>query len=394
MTLSGLAAAVVGTGFIGPVHVEALRRAGVPIAGILGSTPDKSRRAAEQLGLPLGYDSFAALLADPAVAAVHLTTPNRFHFEQATAALQAGKHVLCEKPLAMNSQESAALVRLARDCDRAAAVAYNIRFYPLCQEAGERMRTRSVGELLHVQGSYVQDWLLWETDFNWRVLAAEGGELRAVADIGTHWLDLVQFVTGANVAAVCADLRTVHPTRRRPLAEAETFGAETFTGSAGKNRPSEAVPIDTEDCGCVMLRFENGANGTLWVSQTTAGRKNCLRFEIAGSQQTLAWDSQSPNELWIGRRDRPNELLVRDPALLGESARQATNYPGGHNEGFPDTFKQLFRRFYAEIASGAYRTAPSYPTFADGHREIRLCEAILASHRQRRWIDLGDEPVS
>lgn len=386
--MSNLQAAVVGTGFIGPVHVEALRRAGVDVRGVVGSTAEKSRAAAERLGLPRGYKSFEELLADEEVAAVHLTTPNRFHFEQAAAALRAGKHVLCEKPLAMNSRESAELVRLAAASGRAAGVAYNIRFYPLCHEAAARIRDAAFGNVLHAVGSYVQDWLLHETDFNWRVLAADGGELRAVADIGTHWLDLIQFVAGHRIVAVCADLRTVHAVRQRPRG-----GVETFSGKLATAPPSgtEPVTIDTDDCGCVMLRFDNGANGCLWVSQTTAGRKNCLRFEIAGSRQALAWNSETPNELWIGHRDRPNESLLRDPALLNASAAAIAHYPGGHNEGFPDTFKQLFRAFYGYIAAGDFTAPPPFPTFEDGHQEIRLCEAVLQSHREQRWVPIAKE---
>ncbi|MEZ6124158.1 MAG: Gfo/Idh/MocA family oxidoreductase [Planctomycetaceae bacterium] len=374
---------VVGTGFIGPVHVEGLRRAGVEVAGLVGSTPEKSLLAASRLNLPASFRTLDDVLTDSSVDCVHLTTPNRFHFEQAQAVLQAGKHVLCEKPLAMSSQQSAELVRLARQTGLAAAVAYNIRFYPLCHEAAARISAGSAGEVLHVSGSYVQDWLLKQGDFNWRVLAEDGGELRAMADIGTHWLDLVQFITGRRIVAVCADLKTVHPERLKPVG-----GVETFSGQQPSARRTTPVSITTEDCGCVMLKFDNDANGCLWVSQTTAGRKNCLRFEIAGQAMSIAWNSETPNELWLGHRDRPNEVLLRDPSMLSCSAAAIANYPGGHNEGFPDTFKQLFRSFYGSIADGSYHSAPPFPTFADGHHEIQLCEAILASHRTRRWCDV------
>jgi predicted dehydrogenase len=380
-----LSAVVAGTGFIGPVHVEGLRRAGIHIAGVLGSSVEKSRATAQCLGLPRSYGSLDEVLADSAVDAVHLATPNRCHFAQASAVLRAGKHVLCEKPLAMSSRETAELVRLAASSGRAAGVCYNIRYYPLCLEAAQRVRDGVIGNVYHVAGSYVQDWLLYPTDFNWRVLSAEGGELRAVADIGTHWLDLVQFVTGRHVEAVCADLRTVIPLRQRPRG-----GAQTFSGKMGVQANSGPVKIDTDDYGCVMLKFEGGARGVLWVSQVTAGRKNCLRFELAGSKQALAWESERPNEMWIGHRDCANELLLRDPALLSESVRQHTDYPGGHNEGFPDTFKQLFRAFYDYIATGDFSARPTFPTFADGHREVVLCEAVLRSHREQRWIEIGE----
>lgn len=380
-----LSTVVIGTGFIGPVHVEGLRRAGISVLGMLGSSWEKSQAAATRMGLPRAFRDFDEVLADPEVDVVHLTTPNRFHFEQAAAALRVGKHVLCEKPLAMTARESAELVRIAAESGLAAGVTYNIRFYPLCHEAAARIAGGTLGDVLHVTGSYVQDWLLYDTDFNWRVLAAEGGELRAIADIGTHWLDLLQFITGRRIVSVCSDVRTVHPQRQRPLGS-----TETFTSSGATSKGTEAVTVNTEDCGCVMLRFDTGANGCLWVSQTTAGRKNCLRFEIAGSKQAIAWDSEQPNSLWIGHRDCSNELLIRDPSLLSDPARAITSYPGGHNEGFGDTFKQLFRVFYEHIADGCPRGQVRFPTFADGHREIVLCEAILRSHRERRWVDVDD----
>jgi len=377
-------AAVLGTGFIGPVHVEGLKRAGVQVAGIAGSTPAKSDAAAETLGLPRGYASLDEILHDDDVDCVHLTTPNRFHFEQARAVLSAGKHVLCEKPLAMNSAESAELVRLADQSGRAAGVAYNVRFYPLCHEAAAQVRENKLGRLLHAHGSYVQDWLLRDTDFNWRVLAREGGPLRAVADIGTHWLDLIQFVTGQRVVSVFADLQIVHEVRYRPDGSSETFAGSTDRSSA------KSISIDTEDAGCVLLRFDDGAHGSVRVSQTTPGRKNSIQFEIAGSDASLAWESERPNALWIGHRDRPNELLTRDPALMSPSAAAVSNYPGGHNEGFPDTFKQLFRAFYGSLASSKADGPSPYPTFSDGHHEILLCEAILASQREGRWVEVSE----
>lgn len=382
--MSDSGVAVVGAGFIGPVHVEALQRAGLRVTGILGVDDSESRAAAASLGLPRAYASYEEVLSDAAVQSVHLATPNRLHYDMATQALKAGKHVMCEKPLAMNSTESAALVALAESTGLVAGVNYNIRFYPLCLEAAERMSQGDVGDLVSVCGSYVQDWLFHPTDYNWRVLAEEGGDLRAVADIGTHWLDLIHAVTGQEIAAVCADLTTVYPVRQRPLGEVETFKGKEETTEIKR----EPVDITTEDAGCIMLRFRNGARGCLWVSQVTAGRKNCLQFELSGSKCSLAWKSDQPNELWIGHRDKPNETLIRDPALVSPAAGRFITYPGGHNEGFPDTFKQCFRAFYGYIEAGDMTAPRGFPTFADGHREIRLCEAILESHRSQRWVEL------
>jgi predicted dehydrogenase len=373
--------AVAGTGFIGPVHVEAVRRLGHRVVGVLGSTPEKGRAAAAALGVPRGYDSLADLLADRDVEVVHLATPNRHHFEQAKAVLEAGRHRVVEKPLAMTSAETAELVRLvAARPDQIAAVNYNVRFYPLCLDARERVRAGELGDVLHVTGSYLQDWLLYPTDFNWRVLAGHGGELRAVADIGTHWLDLACFITGLEVEAVCADLRTVYPVRQKPAG-----GSETFTGSAGQG--GEPVEVTTEDYGSILIRFKGGARGCVTVSQVTAGRKNCLRFDLAGSQAALAWDSEEPNVLHVGRRGRPNECVGRDPGQLAAAARRFSDYPGGHAEGFPDSHKQLFRAVYAAIDG---EPGP-YPTFADGHREVLVCEAVLRSSRTGGWVPVAND---
>jgi predicted dehydrogenase len=375
--------AVVGTGFIGPVHVEALKRIGVTVVGILGSNPTKSRTAADALGLPKAYATYGEVLADDGVSAVHLAVPNRFHYDMAKRALQSGKHVMCEKPLAMDTTESAELVEIAAASGLQAGVCYNVRFYPLNLEARTRARGGQLGRIYSVVGSYVQDWLLYDTDYNWRVLADQGGALRAAADIGTHWMDLICSITGLEVEAVFADLKTVHPVRRRPTGE-----VETFTGKQGDQAETEPIDIATDDCGSVLFRFRGGARGALWVSQTTAGRKNCLRYEIAGSEQAMAWDSERPNELWVGYRARPNERLLRDPALLSAEAIPYANYPGGHNEGFPDTFKQCFRAFYQSVLDPDLPV--NYPTFEEGHREILLCEAIMTSHRQERWGTLQE----
>jgi predicted dehydrogenase len=332
------------------------------------------------------YRSLVELLADKAVESVHIGTPNKLHFEMAKAALEAGKHVLCEKPLAMTSKQTSELVALARKHPRqAAGVNYNLRFYPLSLEARERVRGGALGKVHHVCGSYVQDWLLLDTDYNWRVLAAEGGELRAVADIGTHWLDLVHAITGLEVDSLCADLLTVHPVRRRPRGE-----VETFSGKLATEAELEPVPITTEDYGAILLRFKGGPRGTLVVSQVTAGRKNALRYELAGEKGALAWNSESPDELWVGRRGGPNELLMRDPALLSAPARAAVGVPGGHAEGYADTFKQHFRAFYGYIAKGDFQARPPFASFLDGHREVVLCEAVLESQRKGGWVKIPE----
>lgn len=375
---------VVGTGFIGPVHVEALRRIGVEVKGVLGSTPEKSRASAQSMGLAKGYASYTEMLSDPEVGVVHLTSPNRFHREQVLGALKAGKHVICEKPLAMTTKESKELVVAAKKYPTlVTAVNYNIRFYPINLQARALVHKGELGEVFHIKGSYVQDWLLYPTDFNWRVLAEDGGDLRAIGDIGTHWLDLVTFISGLAVEAVMADLYTVHPIRQRPPAGS----VETFSGKKGVKKKviTEPVNITTEDYASVLLRFKGGQHGVLTVSQVTAGRKNAIEWEIAGSRRALAWNGERPNELWMGERNEPNRILLRDPSLMEADASAYASYPGGHNEGFPDTFKQLYRAIYADIKKGRASKSPLYATFEDGHKELALCEAILASSKSGKW---------
>jgi predicted dehydrogenase len=380
-------AAVTGTGFIGPVHVEALRRLGIRVKGILGSSPAKSERAAEQLGLAKGYSSYEEILSDPEIEVVHITTPNRQHRDMVTGALDAGKHVVCEKPLATNSGETSELVGLARkNPTLVTAVNYNVRFYPLALHARHLLQSGAIGRVLHVRGAYIQDWLLKDTDWNWRLLVEEGGELRAVGDIGTHWMDLILFMTGLRIDSVFADLATLIPIRQRPKVAGATFqGTEGQTDEQKPVPSAEPIRIATEDWGSVLFRFANGARGSMCVSQVTAGRKNQITFEIAGSEGSLAWDSEHPNDLWLGHRDKPNELLIRDPSLLAQDIRSFASYPGGHNEGFPDTFKQLYRAIYEYLAEGDFSRPKLFAGFEDGHEELLLCEAILESHRTQAW---------
>lgn len=371
---SRLGAAVVGTGFIGPVHVEAIRRLGHRVVGILGSSKEKSAAAAASLGLEKGYATFDELLGDQAVQVVHLASPNKLHRMQCLAALAAGKHVVCEKPLSMTAAEGRELVAAAAAHPHlVTAVNYNVRFYPMVLEARKRLLRGDCGDVFHIAGSYFQDWLLEPTDYNWRVETDAGGPLRAVADIGTHWLDTILFLTGLEVAEVFADLQIVHPVRRKPIG-----GRETFKKAATSE--TEPAPITTEDAGTILLRFTNGAKATLNVSQVCAGFKNRIRFEIAAATASLSWNSEEPNTLTIGRRTA-SEIVERGPGAYSD-------YPPGHAEGFPDTFKMLYRAIYADILAGKPSERPPYATFADGLRELELCEAILTSHREQRWVNI------
>jgi len=371
-------AAVVGTGFIGVVHVEALRRLGIEVVGVVGSSPERARAKA---GLPPAFESFEAMLADDRVDVVHLTTPNHVHYPQVKAVLAAGKHCVCEKPLALTSEQSAELVELAEASGLVHATNFNIRFYPIVQHARALVRDGTLGEVWNVHGGYLQDWLQRPTDWNWRLEPDKGGELRAVADIGSHWLDLTQFVTGDRVVEVLADFATTIPVRRKPLGEVETFSTDD-----GGDR--EDAPMTTEDLAHILLRFQGGARGSVVISQVSAGRRNSIRFEVDGSRGALAWDAERHEELWLGHRGRPNEVLLRDPTLLAPDAAGRTALPAGHAEGFGDTFKELYRAVYAAVEAGGPPPDPDYPTFVDGHRANVLGDLIARSNRERAWVDV------
>jgi predicted dehydrogenase len=380
-SFADIGAAVIGTGFIGTVHVEALRRIGVDVRGVLGSTPERGAARAAALSVRHAYASLDEILEDPSVDVVHVTSPNHLHVPHASAVLAAGKHVVCEKPLAMTAAESAGLVRQAAGTGLVNAVNFNIRFYPLHQHIRERIAAGDLGDVRFVTGHYFQDWLLHETDWNWRLEPDKGGALRAVGDIGSHWLDLMAFVTGQPIVSVMADLATFVTTRQEPTGPVETFSTE---------RSAETVErsMGTEDVAAILLRFANGARGSVAVSQISAGRKNSLQWEIDGSEAAAAWDSETPDHLWLGHRDAPNELLLRNPALMGPAGQAAAALPGGHVEGFGDTFGALFRAIYADVAAGGPRPDPPYATFAAGHDEMLVNDAIALSAHESRWVDV------
>jgi len=377
-----LNSAVIGLGFVGRAHVEALRRLAIPVRGALGSSGETTAAACKALSLDRAYASLDELAADAAVDVVHLCTPNYLHFDQASRLMRAGKHVLCEKPLTMDSAESELLVALARETGKVGGVAYNLRYYPLCQEARALIEKGAIGQPKLVHGSFLQDWLLYPSDWNWRLDPKLGGQLRTVSDIGTHWLDLVTWITGRKVTELCADLVTVVPIRQRPRGRVETF-------QKADSANADPVPIETDDYASVLFHLEGDLSGVMTVSQVSAGRRARLWFEIDGTEGSLVWNSEEPGTLWIGRRNRANEELPKDPALLSPQARRYAVYPGGHAEGYPDTFVQLFRDFYQYIEAGDLKAQRTFPTFETGNDEMVLCEAIEQSSRVRAWVSVG-----
>jgi predicted dehydrogenase len=376
-----IGAGIIGSGFMGVAHTEALRRLGVEVVGVVGSSPERARAKASNALLPPVYDSLEALLADPAVSVVHVTSPNHVHASQVRAALDAGKHVVCEKPLAVSATESAELVERAAAVGVVNAVCFNLRFYPQNQNAAALVATGAIGEPRFVTGRYHQDWLLRETDWNWRLDSHRQGELRAVADIGSHWLDLARFLTGQQVVEVLADLHTFIPERNHPVGDVETFGVATIDDGVERVRES----MISDDAAGLLLRFDGGGRGVCSVSQVSAGRKNTLEWEVDGSESALAWRSEDPEHLWIGHRGRANEVVAKDPSIMEPAGVAASGYPPGHVEGYPDTFRALFAAVYRDVVAGAPSASPVYPTFADGHDAMAVCDAIAESARTGSW---------
>jgi predicted dehydrogenase len=392
MGLADIKVVVVGIGFIGVAHVEALRRLGIDVAGVVGSSPGRARDKAARANLPMVYDDLDAVLADDSVDVVHVASPNDVHATQARASLAAGKHVVCEKPLGVDSGETGAMVDAAEASGLVNAVCYNIRFYPSCHQAAAMVATGEIGEPRFVSGAYLQDWLLLPTDWNWRLEPQRAGELRAVADIGSHWLDLAKFMTGKRVVEVMAELHTLVPVRRHPAGPVESFAGPVDGADAG-DLTEETMSSD--DAASIMLRFEDGVRGLVAISQVSAGRKNSVTIEVDGSDSALSWYSEEPDRLWIGHRGRPNEILQRDPTLAAPEAARLIAYPGGHVEGYPDTFRALFSQVYADVVKGAPSPNPTYPTFADGHDVMCVTEAVARSSAEGRWVvvDRGRAPT-
>ena len=374
--------AIVGTGFMGRVHLEALRRLEfVEAAAVVGRNAEATRRLGAGFSLSTITTDYRDVLRDPKIDAVHICTSNAQHFPMASEALRAGKHVICEKPLATTVGEGEELASLAERHELRNCVCHNLRYYPMVQQMRRMREDGDLGEILIVQGTYFQDWLLYDTDWNWRVDAKAGGPSRCMADIGSHWFDMAEHVTGLRVTSLCADLHTFHSVRKQPKHSVETFSNKL----SGQGDYVETA-VDTEDFGAVIFRMDGQARGSVAASQVSAGRKNRLSIEICGSRSSVAWNQERPDELWVGHRDSGNQVFVKDPALLKPAARSYADLPGGHSEGYDDTFKQVFRRFYAAIGDPA--GAPEYPQFVDGIRQLRIVNAALESDRTRGWVDV------
>ncbi|MFZ4986843.1 MAG: Gfo/Idh/MocA family protein [Blastocatellia bacterium] len=372
--------ALVGAGFVGPHHVEAARRLGfVEFVAIAGRTEEQAAEKARALNIPRSYGSVEALLDDPEVEVIHNCTPNEFHLPVVMAAIERGKHVISDKPLALNAVDARAMVAAAKAKGVVNALTFNYRYNPLIQQARLMVSRGDIGAVHFVHGQYLQDWLLYPTDYNWR-LEKEGGESRCVADIGSHWCDLAGYVTGSRIDQVLAEYTTLYPQRKKPKQARNAFA------QASGEEEYEEYPVDTEDFASVLLRFENGARGVFSVSQVSAGHKNGLQLEVNGASASLSWRQEEPNSLWIGRRSEPNSIMLKDPSLMDESVRGYAALPGGHGEAWADAFRNLMRNIYSFISHGHSmekdQDKVNFPTFADGLESNRIVEAISASARE------------
>ncbi|WP_349407500.1 Gfo/Idh/MocA family oxidoreductase [Pseudalkalibacillus sp. SCS-8] len=385
-----LKAGIIGTGFSAMSHLEALKRLpNVEVVAIASSKREKAERVARQYHIEKAFDQVDEMIQDPDIDVIHNCSSNHLHFPFNKEVLQAGKHLLSEKPLALNSKESAELNAIASETNRVSAVCFNYRHYPMVREMKEQILSGNPGRVNLVYGGYVQDWCLYDTDYSWRMDEEKNGPSRAIADIGSHWCDTVQYILGKRIVEVFADLKTVHETRKKPTSDVTTF-------SSVQAEDTEDVAIQTEDYGSVLVHFEDGVHGVFTVSQVSPGRKNKFYFDITTAHETFSWDQEQPNRLWIGRRNEANRELVKDPGLLTSEAAKYAHYPGGHQEGWPDGLKNLMVDFYGEIEKrdriqdDTYGNTSSFATLEDGHRIMTLIEAILESHERKQWVQISN----
>jgi predicted dehydrogenase len=371
---------IVGAGFVGPHHVDAVRRLGfVDVVAVAGSSDASAAAKAKALGVAKAYGSYEKLLDDADVHVVHNATPNYLHYPVNAAAIAKGKHVISDKPLAMTSAEARQLLDQATKAGIVHAVTFNYRGNPLVQQARHAIARGDIGRPHFLVGHYLQDWLLKDTDYSWRLEPDKGGASSALGDIGSHWCDLAQHVSGLRITEVLGDITTVISKRKKPKGSREAFAA------SGANEAVELVDIKVEDLASVLLRFDNGAKGSFSVGQVCAGHKNDLVLEINGAKASLRWRQEHQNELWIGRRDGANEILQKDPSLIDAEVRGYAHLPGGHQESWADAFANVMRDIYQFIADGRKpgdTHPPAFATFEDGYRANCIVEAILESAKK------------
>ena len=376
---------IIGTGYIGPAHIEALRRINnVEVTAVAEANQKLADAKAKLFGIADAYGDYKDMLSDENIDVIHNCTPNFMHLQVNKDILNAGKHCISEKPLGMNSKESAELVKLAKEKGLVNAVNFNYRYYPLVQQARMMVKNGELGKVFAAQGCYMQDWLLYDTDWSWRLDPKMAGESRVMGDIGSHWFDLIQFVTGKRIVKVFADLLTLYEYRKKPKVE-----LETFSGKELKPENYEKVKIESEDYGHVLIEFDDGSKGMTCISHVSSGRKNHIVFELNGTKKSIWWDHERPNELMIGNRNEPNQLMLKDAVLMDREVKDYAHYPAGHNEGYPSAVKNFCRNVYRYIIGESKKI--DFATFEDGHVADSIVEAVLESNSQKRWIVVKNE---
>lgn len=379
----------VGAGMIGPIHMENLSRIpNIEIAALASRDQEYADKNAARLGIPKAYGKWQDLVADPDVDIVHITCPNRLHYPIAKACIEAGKHVVCDKPLTMDTAEARELVVMAKAAKVLNAVTFNMGYYPMVQEARKMVADGDIGDFRMAYGRYCQDWLAKDTDYNWRVEAEHGGKSRVVADIGSHWMQMVQMVSGRRITSVYGDATIFIPVRKKPLIDMPTFSEQEL-----KPGEYEELNVDTEDHATVMFKFEGGAKGVMVVFQLNVGRKNRIEWEICGSEKSLSWNGEEANQLWIGSRTESNRLLMKDGSLMHPDTARYASYPGGLLEGYGESWKNIFTDIYRYLKEDGPQkgTQPAFPTFKEGYKIQMIIDAILESIDRNQWVDINWE---
>ncbi len=372
---------VIGIGFIGAAHVEALRRLGyVDVVAV--ANHNNGAQKAKELFVEHGYEDYREMIDKESLDAVHICTPNNTHYEMAMYAMEHGVNVMLEKPFTMTIEEAEKLCSYAKEHQIVTGVNHSLRMNPQVQQMKAMVQSGEVGDIYAVTGCYLQDWLYLDSDWSWRLEPELSGKTRAFSDIGTHWIDMVENITGQRAVEVLAEFEIVHKNRKKPKKQ-----VATFSGMALRPEDYEDVPIKTEDWCSILFRFENGAIGSVNVSQVTAGRKNQQVISISGSKCALHWDSEDSQELWIGRRETFNQKAPKDPSILSKAAQSVIGYPGGHVEGFPDTFKMQFEKYYQSVLNKD-TSKKDFANFEDGLREMILNERVYESAQKRAWVKI------
>ena len=374
---------VIGTGFIGQVHIETVRRLGnVEVVALADKF--QAEQTAKALNVPNYFEDYREMIDTLDLDMVHICTPNNTHFEIVMYALEHGVNVICEKPMTTSVEEAKILVKKARETNLVAAINFHNRFYPMTNHLMNIIKDGELGDIFSISGSYCQDWLLYDTDYSWRLVTEESGDTRVIADIGSHWMDLAEFVSGQKITEVCADFSTIHPFRKKPNKTVLAFSTETFS-----EEDYTKIPIHTEDNASVMFRFSNGAKGSGFFSQVIAGKSVAIDLLVGGYKQSAEWNSADVNGLVIGKRDIGCKHIEKGPATVHPNTRPLVAYPIGHAEGFTDAFKQCFREVYESIDNKEKEY--HYATFEDGLHEMVLCEKIFESNQKQQWVKI-DEP--